>query len=153
MIKQLNAILASEGIPPLVAGALQANSRRIISQDDLRTCLSAFGPAEGWLCLTDQVIEIAPDYDFGQLSGRNILSGELAAGDRTLHLRQQNDAWIAVELQRIAATDGYLVEQHLFPVRGSRKLRYEVCWSAGDDGILKPNASRFAGFATGGDAA
>ncbi len=153
MFEKLNAILATEGIPPLVMGTLETTPQPITSQEELRSCLVDFGAAEGWLCLTDEVIEVGKGFDFDRLKGRVILSGEVAGDDRSLHLRQQNSGWVAVEIRRGASADSYITEQCFLPARGSSRLRYEICWRVGANGTLSPMASRFAGFAAGGDEA
>lgn len=108
----------------------------------------------GWLCFTDKVVIVPDEFDFSSGADRIILSGELARGKESLHIRQAGSEWLLVPLTRQDGGDMLMVEEKYLPIRGSRKLCYETYWKKqkNDDGLVayRPYAARFSGFDQGG---
>ena len=104
---------------------------------------------EGWICFTDEVIEVRGVLP--RLDGRWCLSAELVQGGRTLHLRQEGSGLRLITLTADAGGDGYVEKTNLLHQDQHTFLQYEIGWerrpAAGLPATFAPVASRFVGFA------
>lgn len=160
MIEQLNAVLQQTRLENEIQGAsVEVNSRIITTHEGLLNEARAFADSEslfeGWLCLTDEVMLVDKNFDFSEIKGRTVLSGELAGGERSLHIRQWEDGWILSSLTRKNGGNQFMVEEKFISTRRPLKLRYETYWQEKENcygqRALQPLASRFSGFERGGE--
>jgi len=122
------------------------------------TSFHAENPADcsGWLCFTGEVEEFIGAYDFLKFAGRILLSGELACGAKSLHLRQSENGWNIFRFERVEGGDMLMFEESYVSIRKELgKLRYETFWRKEKNNeeleVFRPYVSRFAGFAQGGN--
>ncbi|MBN1664021.1 MAG: hypothetical protein JW943_10515 [Deltaproteobacteria bacterium] len=155
MIEILNKILNDEKLGQLIPAQafIIPHSFSVMETDKLNKLIEDFQPQEGWLCLTNIVVRIPHD---GALPLTGIvLSGELVAGLRSLHIRQDESGWLCRIIERKNTVgDQLMYEQSFLPIpgRGSRRLKYEVYWRETADpsgrAVYRPYISRFAGYET-----
>ena len=146
MIDNLTNILREENLRSVVAASVTIDHQEVMDQNGLQKRISAFNPQEGWLCLTDEVMVIRTPRDVERITSRIVLHGELVSGAVSLHIRQGESSWRLHTLTRLNGS-GVMLEESFAPVplAGDMWLRYETFWQD-MGGILKPHASRFAGF-------
>ena len=109
----------------------------------------------GWLCFTDKVEIVPEEFCFAATASGIILSGELARGNESLHIRQSGDGWQLFTLTREDGGEMLMVkEKYLSTLDGGKMLCYENYWEKekNKDGreVYRPFAARFAGFVQGG---
>lgn len=108
----------------------------------------------GWLCFTDKVQIVTDEYRFADGDSRILLSGEMARGDISLHIRQSDNGWQLVELTRSDWGEMLMIQEDFLSIyKEGKKLRYENYWHRGKNkeglDVYQPFTSRFAGFAGG----
>lgn len=115
------------------------------------------GPAtcKGWLCFTDEVAIVPEEFCFAAGASGIILSGELACGNESLHIRQSGNGWQIFVLTREDGGEMLMVTETYLSTRdGGKKLCYENYWKKepNKEGleVYRPFAARFAGFDPGG---
>jgi|GEM_PF-3795983 len=162
MIDAINVLLAKEGIPAPARGGMMVHTEQIPQASGVAARVAAFGVAEGWICYTGGVEVLPAGTKVVIPPGSYIVSAELAAGQRSLHVRQQGRGWLVAEYTRTDEDSGIIVAETLRN-RGSVTacdgnqvgvpggLKYETFWqlagnSAGDAAAYRPHLSRFAGF-------
>jgi hypothetical protein len=161
-IEDINGILKMSGIMTVRQGSVIVTPCPVGNQLMIHEKLADFAGSDGWLCLTDEVIVVTAGFDFSTLTERIILSGELAKGKKSLHIRQgqcipgkceaENSGWLWYEIESDDSGDHIIIDESFIaiPKAGGRKLNYETFWKLEEaTGVLAPYASRFAGF-TGG---
>ena len=152
MIKAINAVLQKNDLGCVISASVHITRSELITAHDVRNAIKAFTPSEGWLCLTDEVLVIRKGNTLPSLDGRIILSGELACGTQSIHIRQNGDCWEQYLLERKEDDGQVMVEESFITIpKGEKsKLKYEIYWQADAQGALAPFASRFVGFEQGG---
>ncbi len=155
-IDAINRLLKQERIDPVeTGGVVVGEAESLMSPESVRARLASFGALEGWLCFTDEVVAFSAGGAMPALGGRVVLYGELAAGHRSLHLRQDGAEWKAREIVRQPSGDSVVIRERFVPTRQKERpfawVHYETFWqpavAAGEE--LRPYVSRFAGFDTG----
>ncbi len=151
MITGINKVLAQEKCGAIVQEKLTIIPTPVASRQDVWEAVNAFAFEAGWLCLTDRVVQLGSSADLEKIRGGIILSGELAKGRETLHIRQSTVGWT---LTRFIAGEGepclMLKEEYISTENQQQeRLRYDVYWKL-VEGSYRPWAGRFTGFATGG---
>jgi hypothetical protein len=134
--------------------ALVEDPRKYNKAEDVYAALADFNTREGWLCLTDRVAVIAQGEDFSGFSRSMPLSGEFAAGEKSLYLRQKDDGWITFVITKAEGGEHIMVRESFIAVEryGVGKLQYETFWWKGShSGAYRPYVSRFTGFGRGGE--
>ncbi|NCO65283.1 MAG: hypothetical protein COW32_09925 [Candidatus Aquicultor secundus] len=154
MIEALNKTLRDSGLEEeLKSFSISIAPRHISSHEELLKTVADFVPAIGWLCLTDEVLVVDEKFDHSSLQQRIILSGELASGDKSFHIRQADNGWIVVDLERKAGDDQIMIDEAFISTKQELgKLKYETYWKkAENDGfeVFRPVVSRFIGFERG----
>jgi hypothetical protein len=98
------------------------------------------------------MIDDATDLD--TLQGRVILSGELAKGARSLHIRQAQEGWSLLHLSAGEGQECLKLRESFISTERNNGLRlnYDVYWSL-QEGVYAPHAFRFVGFSEGGSPA
>ena len=160
MIEAINEILKDHNLGEVTRVQLENIPKAINEQATLQNEISDFidgsDDYQGWLCLTDEVIILNKGYDLSSLHKRIILYGELASGEKSLHIRQTDKGWLAVKLTRKQSDDDSFImyeESYISTDTFSENrfwLNYEIYWKETKDPsgqiVLAPFASRFAGF-------
>ncbi|BBO87233.1 hypothetical protein [Desulfosarcina ovata] len=142
---------------------IRITSKTIDDHQTLLEELNRFNAAEGWLCYQSKVVKLSE----GTLPDDredNVLFGELAKENRSLHIRQRKAGWLISEIvssparestvereQCIAKIVSYSLDQNEF-------ADYEVFWEKekrdanndhGFNGEYFPKSYRFVGFRSG----
>lgn len=159
MVERLNRILGGCGLAVQsaslsVAATAETADRAEVFGQAKAFCEKETGTCSGWLCFTDRVLIVPDEYAFAD-SGGILLSGELARGDESLHIRQSQTGWQLWHLSRHDGGEMLMVKERFVSIRQrGQKLVYEKYWrmEAGDEGlkVYRPFAARFAGFEQGG---
>lgn len=148
VIAAINHVLEKSGLDKVRKATLQVQRTEAADQQQVQSRISSFG-GEGWLCLTDKVIILPADNE--KIVGKIVLSGELANGSKSLHIRQSASGWELHEMISIPDGDQLMLEEEFLSIQDKdMKLKYETCWRRDENGTLAPFASRFAGFFTQG---
>ncbi len=152
MIEGINAILQKNDLGCVRAASVHVTRSELKTAHDVLTAVKEFAPSEGWLCFTDEVLVIRKGTLLPSLDGRVILSGELASGTQSIHIRQSGACWEHYLLHRQEGGEQVMVEESFITIpKGEKsKLKYEIYWQADAQGVLAPFASRFVGFEQGG---
>lgn len=109
----------------------------------------------GWLCFTDKVAVVPEEFRFNaEASSSILLSGELARGNESLHVRQSEKGWQLFTLTREEGGGMLMVkEKYLSTREEGKKLCYENYWKKepNKEGleVYRPFAARFTGFEGG----
>lgn len=149
MINAINDVLKINKLDEVKQASLKVEISKQQTQPQLQKRIVEF-EGIGWICLTDKVLTIRNKADLSGIEGKQVLSAELAAGSKSLHIRQNGAVW---DLFDMISTDGgeqYLVEEDFIATQSGMKLIYETYWQKDDIGTLIPFASRFAGFSNQG---
>jgi hypothetical protein len=143
----------------IVSGSLLVQCEPCSSARELQGRVRGFAPQEGWLCLTDRVLHFRDAAALEALlpEGAVVLSGELARGEESLHIRQAETGWNVTRLSAgkgekcLMFRESYLSTE----ARENINLDYEVYWKLQADGLggraYLPCGFRFTGFAEGGN--
>lgn len=109
-------------------------------RESLATKIATFGASQGWAQYSDAIVA----WQAGQQleASRLLLSAELVAGLRSLHIQRVHKYWRCTLVSEVADTSGH---QHLRRVthkarEGFEALHYDVYW----DTQANPNAPIFA---------
>ena len=153
MIDAVNKILQPAGLGTARTASVKIERKTLSSQIEVQTVLKDFGEAEGWLCLTDEVLVVNQAKPLPSLAGRVVLSAELASGEKSIHMRQNADIWEQYSLERYEGGVQVMVEERFLSIPKGEKamLKYEIFWQTDGTGALFPYAGRFAGFEKGGN--
>ena len=153
MIDAVNKILQRAELETVQAASVKIERKILPSQHDVLKTIRDFGASEGWLCVTDEVLVVDRATSLSSLEGRIVLSGELVAGAKSLHIRQYLDMWEQFYLERHEGSEQILIEERFLSTPAGKQaiLKYEVFWQADETGTLLPYAARFAGFEKGGN--
>lgn len=152
MIAAMNGILTGAELDAVHSASITISRTELNTPHEVQTAVAAFSGSEGWLCLTDEVLVLKQGKPLPSLAGRIILSGELASGLKSLHIRQNGDKWEQYTLERRDGGEQFMLEESFLsiPKGGQCRLKYEIYWQTDATGALAPFAGRFAGFEPGG---
>jgi len=154
MINNLNNILKRNGLGEVRRVGLEVRPHSVKTPGEVLDVVRDFGPAAGWLCVTDEVLTAEQAFDTAALTGRIILSGEIVSGSRSLHIRQDEAGWTVTNLERKESGDHILIEESLVSTKRPFLLKYETFWLESLDSFglkqYRACASRFAGFERNG---
>lgn len=143
--------LARELGAEVTPGTLRVEKGPLLDAAGVAERIRAFAPEQGWLQFTDRVV-LLDELEDGELDSGRLLAAELARDDVSLHIRWQNDGWLAWEIHRRDGDDLLLQQNYLATSRAAgKKLRYQTCWQRDEAGELRPALSRFVGFVEGGE--
>lgn len=152
MNEALLKLLESETNTKVVREGLETKVTPAKDAKELWSEVREFAGEEGWLCLTDEVRKIDKTTDFDELQGRVILSGELAKGAQSLHIRQAQEGWSLIHLCAGEGRECLKWGESFISTEKNNGLRlnYDVYWSL-QEGVYSPSAFRFVGFSEGGN--
>lgn len=152
MINEMNQVLKDAALEPVQSASVTISRTELNSPQAVQRAVESFVGAEGWLCLTDEVLVVKKNKPLPALKDRIILSGELVMGETSIHIRQDGSKWEQYTLKRYEGGEQIVVEERFLstPKGEQCRLKYEVFWQVDATGALSPYASRFAGFEQGG---
>jgi hypothetical protein len=152
MNESLLKLLKSETGTEVVRESVLATPTPVNDASEVWRAVREFAGEEGWLCLTDEVRMIDDATDLDTLQGRVILSGELAKGARSLHIRQAQEGWSLIHLCAGEGRECLKWGESFISTESNNGLRlnYDVYWTL-QEGVYAPYAFRFVGFSEGGN--
>jgi len=147
MIGNLNSLLQKETGEELSPARLSVAMKWLGSPEEMWAAIQDFPLEAGWLCLTDEVLVLRSREDLEKAHGRILLSGELVYGDRSLHVRQGENGWSLVRLEKGIGEECLMLCESFISTEDKQQLRldYEVFWKNGGR-AYEPYAFRFIGF-------
>jgi len=150
MNEALLKLLKSETGTEVVRESLKTEVTPAKDAKEVWRAVDEFASEEGWLCLTDEVLKIDNPSDLGELQERVILSGELAKGDQSLHIRQAQDGWSLIYLSAGQGDECLKFNESFISTEEGQSVRltYEIYWK-NDGNAYAPHAFRFTGFSKG----
>ena len=144
MIIAINDVLKKAGLDTAISSTLMVGREEMSDQLKLQSRVVELG-GDGWLCLTDKILLLP--HDAGEMTGKTILSGEIANGEKSLHIRQCASGWELYNMTRSDGGEQLMIEQTFISTKDmNMRLKYEVYWKKNEIGAMTPFASRFAGF-------
>lgn len=149
MLDAINNILNENKLAEVKQASLTVDISEQQNQQQIQSRIGEFNGI-GWLSLTDKVLTIRDKADLSGIQGKTILVGELTAGSKSLHIRQNGAAWDVFELTRTDSGGQFMVEESFLSTQSGLKLTYETYWQKDSSGALSPFAGRFTGFSNQG---
>lgn len=158
-MQALNDILKRANIDEVFeSNAAEVELNAVFTRQELAGKIRSLKADQGWICFTDEVVMVDKDFDYQKLDQKIVLSGELANGKTSIHIRQGDSGWIITKIHRIdggGAGDQLMVNDAFIGTRERRTVLYETYWrkrkgNFGQD-VFTPYVSRFAGFKGGAD--
>jgi hypothetical protein len=154
MIDKIKQLLQGEKIDAtgLAFAHISIATEKAELPGDVWKAVSDFAPLQGWLCLTDRVIHFCEPSGMPGDNVGIILSGELANGNESLHIRQSEGGWLLTRLIAGRGDDCIVFREQFVSTESGRRdrLNYEVYWRL-ENGAYKPYAGRFCGIGEGKD--
>lgn len=134
-------------VPRLQACRMALHTERVNDAAAVARALKDFDPqAGGWVETSDRAVH----WRSGQpWPAGAVLNAELAAGARSLHVREADDSWLCTSFDEAppkgcaGVLEGWVVERRLLgQVDPARYWRYRVLIQPADDGELREVAAR-----------
>lgn len=147
MNDNLKNLITRETGDQLSAAKLSITTAQAATPEQVWEQVAAFPFDEGWLCLTDRVLSLHSAADLANARGRIILSGELARGAESIHIRQAEAGWLITRFRDGEGDDCLKLEEQFISTEEKQALRLNYhCYWKQLDGRWQPAAARFTGF-------
>ncbi len=151
MNSKIMELLREETKDRIEPGKLLIELKQCETARQVREQVNNFSFSSGWLCLTDRVVALYSPADLAGAQDGVILSGELANGGESLHIRQAENGWTLTSFKTGQGEACLVCDEEYISTENQQqaRLKYQVCWRLHNDSY-RPWAARFTGLEKGG---